>query len=152
MTLGWWNWPIVAASCKNLTLSTSFALSCSIFTATSFKPESECQMPLCTCPNRPDPRWPIVLCRQYSLTHSVNKNRTKYFCSKSILNLLSRNFSESFLSQLLIDVVTVHPRIPKGSTFNEELLLLQFQVGVLKDQTDLNFDVDCTLTVCWLVN
>ena len=153
MTLGWWNCPIVAASCKNLTLSNSLALSCSIFTATSCEPESECQMPLCTCPNRPDPRWLIVLCRRYRLTHLVNKNSIEYFRSKSILNLLPRNFSESPLSQLFIDVVTVRPRIPKGSTFHEELLLLQFQVGVLKEQTDLNFDADRTLElVGWLVS
>ena len=60
-TLGWWNCPMMAASCKNFTFSVSSASSVNVFTAISFGPAGEYHSPLLTCPNWPDPRWLINL-------------------------------------------------------------------------------------------
>ena len=56
-TLGCLNWPMMAASCRNLILSCSSDPSFSVFTATSTSsPVVECHTPRCTLPNWPEPR------------------------------------------------------------------------------------------------
>ena len=54
-TLGWWNCPLMAASCRNLTFSVSLASSFSIFTATSLDPPERSHTPFMTLPNWPEP-------------------------------------------------------------------------------------------------
>ena len=55
-TLGWWNWPIMAASCRNFTLSSSEVLSLSVLIATGTDPVGVVHTPLLTVPNCPDPK------------------------------------------------------------------------------------------------
>ena len=62
MMFGWWNCPMMAASCRNLTLSPSLAPPSIVFTATSSfitwsePPWPEDKYPLYTLPNAPLPR------------------------------------------------------------------------------------------------
>ena len=60
-TLGCLNCPLMAASCRNLTLSSCEALDCSVFTATSTAPVGDCHIPLFTVPNWPEPRCSVIL-------------------------------------------------------------------------------------------
>ena len=60
-TLGCLNCPLIAASCRNLTLSSCDALDCSVFTATSTAPAGDCHIPLFTVPNWPEPRCCVIL-------------------------------------------------------------------------------------------
>ena len=62
-TLGWWNWPMMAASCRNLTLSIMVALDLSVLIATSrgLWRSSRCHSPRCTLPNWPDPSCSRIL-------------------------------------------------------------------------------------------
>ena len=53
--LGCLNWPLMAASCRNLTVSFSEVPSCSTFTATSTHAFPSCHTPLFTVPNCPEP-------------------------------------------------------------------------------------------------
>ena len=46
--LGWWNWPLMAASCRNLTIFSSEVSTFSVFTATSTGPSKESHTPLFT--------------------------------------------------------------------------------------------------------
>lgn len=62
-TLGWWNWPLMAASWRNFTTSPCEAPGLSIFTATSNCTSFDaCHSPLCTIPNCPAPSWVFILC------------------------------------------------------------------------------------------
>ena len=60
-TLECLNCPLMAASCRNLTLSSCEALDCSVFTATSTAPAGDCHIPLFTVPNWPEPRCSVIL-------------------------------------------------------------------------------------------
>ena len=60
-TLGCQNCPLMAASCKNLTLSCSEEPSFSTFTATSLDPPERSHTPFITVPNCPDPSWSLTL-------------------------------------------------------------------------------------------
>jgi len=60
-TLGCLNWPLMAASCRNFTLSASDVPPFSILIATSSCPISDCHLPLFTTPNWPDPRLSPLL-------------------------------------------------------------------------------------------
>ena len=60
-TLECLNCPLMAASCRNLTLSSCEVLDCSVFTATSTAPAGDCHIPLFTVPNWPEPRCSVIL-------------------------------------------------------------------------------------------
>ena len=55
------NCPMMAASLRNLTLSSGVALELSILMATSWEWPPCCHTPLWTVPNSPDPRCPVNL-------------------------------------------------------------------------------------------
>ena len=60
-TLGWLNWPMMAASCRNLTWSSSHDPSFIVLTATSVYPECVYHTPRFTIPNCPEPRLLVNL-------------------------------------------------------------------------------------------
>ena len=62
-TLGWKNCPMMAASCRNFTLSDFITLGLSVFTATSSGRgfAGKFQTALFTLPNCPEPKWPVIL-------------------------------------------------------------------------------------------
>ena len=68
-TLGCLNWPLMAASCRNLTLSSCEALDCSVFTATSTVPAGDCHIPLFTVPNWPEPRCSVILKKRFAVKY-----------------------------------------------------------------------------------
>lgn len=59
--LGWQNWPMMAASCRNLVCSISGASGFNVFTATSTLPPVFCHTPLCTVPKCPEPMLAVTL-------------------------------------------------------------------------------------------
>ena len=61
-TLGCRNWPMMAPSCRNLTLSSSLADDLRVFMATSSVELGLCHTPLLTVPNCPEPRHSVALC------------------------------------------------------------------------------------------
>ena len=56
-TLGWLNCPMMAASCRNLTVSSSVVFGFSVFTAISIVQPENFHSPLHTWPNCPDPNF-----------------------------------------------------------------------------------------------
>ncbi len=67
-TLGCRNWPMMAASWRNLTLSISEAIGCRVLTATSVDSTLVVHTPMLTVPNWPEPRCLIILqCVQCTL-------------------------------------------------------------------------------------
>ena len=120
--LGWWNWPMMAASCRNLTFSFSEASTLSVFMATSTSPPGECHIPLSTLPKCPEPRWPVGL-KQTAVT-IWNPSLDTF----SILDLLSYNFSKFPLSQLFIDTATVAARLPVYCCLLKETQLLYMSI------------------------
>ena len=66
-TLGWLNCPMMAASCRNLTLSSSFTPGFRVLTATGTSPSGDHHTPLSTVPNWPEPRWSTTLHREHGL-------------------------------------------------------------------------------------
>ena len=68
-TLGCLNCPLMAASCRNLTLSSCEALDCSVFTATSTAPAGDCHIPLFTVPNWPEPRCSVILKKRLAVKY-----------------------------------------------------------------------------------
>ena len=66
-TLGWLNCPMMAASCRNLTLSSSFTPGFRVLTATGTSPSGDRHTPLSTVPNWPEPRWSTTLHRGHGL-------------------------------------------------------------------------------------
>ena len=60
-TLGCLNWPLMAASWRNLTLSASQLPGLSVFTATSTGPLGEDHTPWETIPNWPEPKCLVML-------------------------------------------------------------------------------------------
>ena len=63
--LAWWNCPMMAASCRNLTFSTSDASFFSVFMATSTGPSGELHTPFSTHPNCPEPRCSPILIQHH---------------------------------------------------------------------------------------
>ena len=61
-TFGCLNWPMMAPSCRNLTLSSSLADDLRVFMATSSGELGLCHTPLLTVPNWPEPRHSVALC------------------------------------------------------------------------------------------
>ena len=73
MTWGWWNCPMMAASCKSFTRLTLLSLVTRVFTATSVTPLGDFKVPLLTLPNCPDPNNSSILFKtQSNLVMSVN--------------------------------------------------------------------------------
>jgi len=60
--------PIIAASCRNFSLSSCEALDCRVFTATSMAPAGDCHISLFTVPNWPEPRCSVILKAVYKTT------------------------------------------------------------------------------------
>lgn len=58
---GWWNWPIMAASCNNLILSSSDDCWIKAFTATSYSELPWLHKPLLTVEKAPSPTFFIIL-------------------------------------------------------------------------------------------
>jgi len=73
-TLGWENWPIMAASWRNFTLSPSEVPGHNSFMATSTSPLGHCQNPLLTVPKWPEPKCSMILCEGTSCVTSVKYN------------------------------------------------------------------------------
>ena len=59
--LGCLNWPMIAASCRNMMVSWLAGFDCNILTATSLSPPGVFQTPLFTVPNFPDPKCSVAL-------------------------------------------------------------------------------------------
>ena len=60
-TFGCLNWPMMAPSCRNLTLSDSWADDLRVLMATSILALGDCHIPRLTVPNCPDPRHSVAL-------------------------------------------------------------------------------------------
>ena len=67
-TFGCRNCPMMAASCRNLILSSSVIFGFSVFTATSIVPVDSCHSPLFTVPNCPAPKCSTILCKRTDYT------------------------------------------------------------------------------------
>ena len=106
--LGWWNWPMMAASCRNFTFSPSGDSSFKVLMATSTGSPGECHTPLLTHPNCPEPSLVVVL-----QSNRMQYEQSWHYDFISILYLISCYLPESFASKLLIDTRAVISRCPK---------------------------------------
>ena len=122
----------MAASCRNLTCSTSEASFFSVFMATSTGPSGEVHTPFSTHPNCPEPRCSPILIQHY----------TTCIYSESVeldsLYVLSGNLSVSFISQLLINSLTIICWLPVISCFfkkgiNQFLIFLFLKIMYCDD-------------------
>ena len=114
--LGWWNCPMMAASCRNLTFSSSEASGRSVLIATSTGPSGESHTPLSTRPNCPDPRGHVVL---WSLKHL---NYFEGFGVMLLLDTLPDDLPVPLLCQLLIDTGSILPGCPVNIILSKEVL------------------------------
>ena len=62
---------MMAASCRNLILSSSVIFGFSVFTATSIVPVDSCHSPLFTVPNCPAPKCSTILCERTDYTVTI---------------------------------------------------------------------------------
>ena len=83
-TLRCWNWPLMAASCRNLTSSFSPIPSFSVLMATGITPTGDCHRPLSTLPNWPDPKCSVILHVQRKCKDLCISVCTKHFNSHCI--------------------------------------------------------------------
>ena len=91
--LGCLNWPMMAASCRNLIVSSPVGFGCNILTATSLLPLEACQIPLFTVPNCPDPKYSVILSTSYFTLRTLYYIETTHciWCLQISLNFLLDN-------------------------------------------------------------
>ncbi len=101
---GWWNWPLMAASCRNLTSSSSVALLFKVLMATSISFLLKVHFPFATLPNCPDPIF-------FTTLHNCDKSVLIIVFSKWIDYLsFTSILSVEFLGIFSLLVVHIFPQ------------------------------------------
>ena len=85
MMLGWKNWPMMAASWRNLTISNSELPTLSFFKAASVGPHGASHTPLSTVPNCPAPKFPVILYEVSMTIHHMLIHVPIWLCAYILL-------------------------------------------------------------------